>query len=157
MIFGLKFYFLQEKSKKTIKSLTLIFQGTRNGFNGQSYWKEINNKDNLLMIFQSKNDYIFGAYSPCKWVSNLNNYVQDDTLSSFIFSQTHNQICPLNQGPAFGSGHDFYIGVNFSDGYCKLGNSYEFDKYQNQSENPHLFGQIKPEIKECEIYQAQFI
>ncbi|CAD8177419.1 unnamed protein product [Paramecium octaurelia] len=160
------FYFLQEKSKKSIKSSTLIFQGTKNGLNGESFWKEVNNKDNLLMILQSKRDYIFGAYTPCKWVSNLY-YVQDDTLSSFIFSQTHSQIYPLaytknaiycnsNYGPTFGEGFDFYINGNFSDGYCKLGHSYQFDQYKNGTEDPHLFGQNKPEIKECEIYQIQF-
>ncbi|CAD8215267.1 unnamed protein product [Paramecium octaurelia] len=153
-----------------IKSSTLIFQGTKNGLNGESFWKEVNNKDNLLMIFQSKSDYIFGAYSPCKWVSNLNNYVQDDTLSSFIFSQTHNQVYPLKQdgkqyaiycnsgyGPTFGFGHDFYININFSDGYCRLGYSYQFDQHKNQSDDPHLYGQNKPEIKECDIYQIKFI
>ncbi|CAD8185151.1 unnamed protein product [Paramecium octaurelia] len=163
------FYVLQEKSKKSIKNSSLIFS-TKNGLNEQSFWKEVNNKDNLLMIFQSKSDYIFGAYSPCKWVNNLNTYVQDDTLSSFIFSQTHNQIYPLKQdrkqyaiysysgvGPTFGGGYDFWISGNFSDGYCKLGHSYQFDQYKNQSEDPHLFGQNKPEIKECEIYQISFI
>ncbi|CAD8185149.1 unnamed protein product [Paramecium octaurelia] len=163
------FYVLQEKSKKSIKNSSLIFS-TKNGLKVQSFWKEVNNKDNLLMIFQSKSDYIFGAYSPCKWVSNLNTYVQDDTLSSFIFSQTHNQIYPLKQdrkqyaiycksgyGPTFGGGSDFYINANFSDGYSNLGHSYQFDQYKNESEDPHLFGQNKPEIKECEIYQISFI
>ncbi|CAD8161699.1 unnamed protein product [Paramecium pentaurelia] len=49
------------------------------------------------MIFQSKSDQIFGTYSPCKWKSCNGKFVQDNTLSSFIFSQNHDQVYPLKQ------------------------------------------------------------
>ncbi|CAD8215561.1 unnamed protein product [Paramecium octaurelia] len=106
--------------------------------------------------FSIKSEYIFEVYSPCKWVSNLNNYGQYDSLQQFILSQTHNQIYSLKQdrryrasycNSTFGGGH----------GYCKLGDSYRFDQYQNQGEHPHLYGQNKSEIKECEIYEISFI
>ncbi|CAD8130682.1 unnamed protein product [Paramecium sonneborni] len=115
------------------------------------------------MIFQSQNGYIFGAYSPCQWQQNLRNYVQDDTLSSFLFSQTQDQIYPLIQdrkqyaiycnsgyGPTFGGGHDLHINANFKDGHQSLGHTYE-----NKSSN--LFGQDKPNISECEIFELKFI
>ncbi|CAD8169881.1 unnamed protein product [Paramecium pentaurelia] len=35
--------------------------------------------------------------SPCVWQHHPRNYVQDDQLSSFLFSQTHNQIYPLKK------------------------------------------------------------
>ncbi|CAD8184621.1 unnamed protein product [Paramecium octaurelia] len=163
------FLILREKTKKIMKQSVLIYQGTKDGLNIQQYWNKVNGKANLLMVFQSKSDYIFGAYSPCKWESNKNNYVEDNTLSSFIFSQTHNQVYPLKQdskqyaiychssyGPTFGGGTDIYIGRDFTEGHCKLGDSYEFNNYKNQSNDPYLFGQNKPEIKECEIYELQF-
>ncbi|CAD8207585.1 unnamed protein product [Paramecium pentaurelia] len=115
------------------------------------------------MVFKSKSDYIFGAYSPCKWESNSSNkYVEDNTLSSFIFSQTHDQVYPLKQdqkqyaiycfskyyGPVFGDGHDICISGNFTDGCSRLGHSYQFSQYKNQNDDPYLFGQKEPEIKE---------
>ncbi|CAD8116501.1 unnamed protein product [Paramecium primaurelia] len=115
------------------------------------------------MVFKSKSDYIFGAYSPCKWESTSSyKYVEDNTLSSFIFSQTHDQVYPLNQdqkqyaiycyskyyGPVFGQGCDIYINNNFTDGYSRLGHSYQFSQYKNLNDDPYLFGQNKPEIKE---------
>ncbi|CAD8214115.1 unnamed protein product [Paramecium octaurelia] len=124
------------------------------------------------MAFQSKSDYIFGAYSPCKWESDKG-HVKDNTLSSFIFSQTHDQVYPLKSsyqseaiychssyGPTFGSsycqfiksGHDIQISSNFTDGYSNLGHSYEFNQYKNGNGDPYLFGQNQPQIKECEIY-----
>ncbi|CAD8118077.1 unnamed protein product [Paramecium primaurelia] len=140
----------------------MIYQSTRDGLNNQQYWNKVNGKGNLLMVFKSKSDYIFGAYSPCKWESYGGKYVEDNTLSSFIFSQTHDQVYPLRQdqksnaihcnsnsyGPLFGGGFDIRIDSNFTDGYCKLGYSYQFSQYKNQSEDPYLFGQNKPEIKE---------
>ncbi|CAD8207583.1 unnamed protein product [Paramecium pentaurelia] len=166
------FYILQEKTKKVIKQSDLIYQGTRDGLNNQQYWNSVDGKGNLLMVFKSKCDYIFGAYSPCKWESNSSNkYVEDNTLSSFIFSQTHDQVYPLKQdqkqyaiycfskyyGPVFGDGHDICISGNFTDGCSRLGHSYQFSQYKNKNDDPYLFGQNKPEIKECEIYQLQFV
>ncbi|CAD8118081.1 unnamed protein product [Paramecium primaurelia] len=113
--------------------------------------------------------YIFGGYSPCQWQQNKNNYVQDDTLSSFLFSQTHDQIYPLKQdqkchaiycnsgyGPTFGGGHDIQITSDFKDGYSKLGHSYQWDKYENKY-STNLFGQDKPNISECEIFELKFV
>ncbi|CAD8153683.1 unnamed protein product [Paramecium pentaurelia] len=120
------------------------------------------------MIFQSQNGYIFGGYSSCQWQQNKS-YVQDDTLSSFLFSQTHDQIYPLKQdqkqyaiycssgsGPRFGCGHDIYIAADFKDGYSNLGHSYQWDKYEN-NQSTHLFGQDKPNISECEIFELKFV
>ncbi|CAD8130494.1 unnamed protein product [Paramecium sonneborni] len=88
------------------------------------------------MIFQSKSNCIFGAYSPCRWQSNKKVYIADDTLASFIFSQTHDKLYHLKQdqkqyaiypsinfGPTFGGGHDIEIKPDFSDGYSQLGHS----------------------------------
>ncbi|CAD8177437.1 unnamed protein product [Paramecium octaurelia] len=164
------FFILQEKSKKTIKESKLIYQGTKDGLNKDQFWIKCNGKCNLIMIFQSQSGHIFGGYSPCKWQQNLNNNVQDDTLSSFIFSQTHDQIYSLklenkqnaisswsSHGPRFGGGCDLAINSNdLQDGYSKLGHSYQWDKYQNSS-STHLFGQDKPQITECEIFELNFL
>ncbi|CAD8131361.1 unnamed protein product [Paramecium sonneborni] len=136
----------------------------------QIYWNKVNGKGNSLMVFKSKSDYIFGAYSPCKWESNKG-YVEDNTLSSFIFSQTHDQVYALmqdqkqnaiycdnsNYGSRFGGAPDIYICSDFTDGGSRLGYSYQFSQYKNQNVDPYLYGQVKPEIKECEIYELSFV
>ncbi|CAD8200159.1 unnamed protein product [Paramecium pentaurelia] len=160
---------LQQKVNKQIKNSILIYTGTKDGLNNQQYWSKVNGKGNLLMVFKSKSDHILGAYSPCIWESCCGKYVADNTLSSFIFSQTNDQVFPLmkdtkkyaifchsNYGPIFGNGYDMKIGGDFKDGYSKLGNSYQYS-CQNYGEfEPNLFGQKKPEIKECQIYELQF-
>ncbi|CAD8136762.1 unnamed protein product [Paramecium octaurelia] len=163
------FYILQEKTKKIMLQSVLIYQGTKDGLNNQQYWNKVNGKANLLMVFQSKSDYIFGAYSPSKWESCDGKWVEDNTLSSFIFSQTHDQVYPLKSdqkqyaiychsgiGPSFGYGHDFTIQGEFTNGGSRLGYSYQFNQYKGGNDDPYLFGQNKPEIKECEIYELQF-
>ncbi|CAD8095085.1 unnamed protein product [Paramecium primaurelia] len=104
------------------------------------------------MVFKSKSDYIFGAYSPCKWESCNGKYIEDNTLSSFIFSQTHDQVYPLKQdqkqyaiychssvGPRFGQGHDIQINSDFTDGNSRLGCLYQFNQYKNQNDDPYLY------------------
>ncbi|CAD8158093.1 unnamed protein product [Paramecium octaurelia] len=157
------FYLILEKRNKYVKNSTLIFKGTRDGLNAQYFWKAVNNKENLLMIFQSKSEYIFGAYSPCKWLLDQGD-VADPTYASFLFSQTHNLVypqkssaraiyCSSNYGPTFGEGSDIWICGDFTDSSSRIGYTFQFHQYQNGKNNPHLFGQIQPQIKECEIYE----
>ncbi|CAD8215521.1 unnamed protein product [Paramecium octaurelia] len=128
-------------------------------------------KSNLLIIFKSSSGYIFGGYSPCSWHQSKG-FVQDDTLSSFLFSQTHNQIYPLKQdkkqyaiwcgqsyGPCFGNNgngqHDIVVCDDFQRGYSLLGSAYLWDKYEDKRSS-HLYGQESPNLTECEIFELQF-
>ncbi|CAD8201954.1 unnamed protein product [Paramecium pentaurelia] len=154
--------------KMIINQAKLIFQGTKDGFNQNSFWNKINGKSNLLMIFKTKKDVVFGSYSPCKWESNINSYVEDITCSSFIFSYKDQQIylyplkeqrkkyaiyCSIGYGPTFGSGFDIQIGPNFQQGQCKLGQTYNVEQ---QNFNPNqFFGSQQPQIVECEIFELQ--
>ncbi|CAD8191491.1 unnamed protein product [Paramecium octaurelia] len=153
------FFILQEKSKKTIKESQLIYLGSRDGLNKDQFLNRCNAKCNLLVYFSLKVD-IFGGYSPYQWQQNPGDYVQVDTLSLFLFSQTHGQIYPLKQdskysiycnsgyGPTFGSGHEIIITSDFKGGYSNLGYAYQWDKYQNKN-STHLFGQDTPNITKC--------
>ncbi|CAD8076581.1 unnamed protein product [Paramecium primaurelia] len=161
---------IEDKAKKKIKNQYLIYCGTKDGLKGESFWKSVNGMSNLLMVFKSKSDHIFGGYSPCQWyVTPSNFYVADNTLSSFLFSQTHNKIYPLQSGkmanaiychksygPTFGGGHDLQVSSDFNGGYSNLGNTYQWDEYQNAQSN-HLFGQSTPQIVECEIIMLTFM
>ncbi|CAD8150598.1 unnamed protein product [Paramecium octaurelia] len=147
------FQILQEKTKKIIKQSVLIYQGSKDGLNNQLYWNKVNSKSNLLMVFQSKSDYIFGAYSLCRWEQNPTGYIEDNTLQSFIFSQTHDEVYPLKSDERqkaiyCNSGrHDLRIDSNFTDGYYKLGHQFQFNQYKNLSENPYYLDRISQKQK----------
>ncbi|CAD8126869.1 unnamed protein product [Paramecium sonneborni] len=161
---------ISSKLNKIILSLQQVYFSSSDGLNGQTFWNKINGKSNLLMIFKSKSGNIFGGFSPCQWQLNLNNYVQDNSLSSFLFSQTHDQIYPLKEAhkqyaiycnsthiPCFGYNGDLYIYQDLNQGHSTLGISYQWDQYQNLNpKSSHLYGQITPNIQECEIYQVIF-
>ncbi|CAD8128828.1 unnamed protein product [Paramecium sonneborni] len=157
---------IEEKSNIKIVCSFLIYLGTRDGLNNSKCWGKINGKSNLLIIFKSKSGNIFGGYSPCQWLEKQNGYVQDQTLSSFLFSQTHNQFYQLKEankahaiyrhqsyGPSFGNGYDIYIGSDFTSGSSSLGTAYQIDKYEIQDTTIHLFGQSTPNLEECEILE----
>ncbi|CAD8113900.1 unnamed protein product [Paramecium primaurelia] len=162
---------ISSKLNKQLINYQRIYLSTLDGLNGQSFWNKVNYQQNLLMIFKSKSGYIFGAFSPCNWISNCSGaYVQDNTLSSFIFSQTHDQIYPIKEGyqgnaiycnksygPTFGGGHDLYISTDFQSGGSNLGYSYQCDQYQISNTSTHLFGQSTPNIVECEILMLTFL
>ncbi|CAD8199933.1 unnamed protein product [Paramecium octaurelia] len=160
---------IQLKSDKIATSFQRIFLGSKDGLNASAFWGKVEGKSNLLIIFKTISGYIFGGFSPCQWLSDQNSYVKDDTLTSFLFSQTYDEVYPLkslyqskaiysgsNYGPTFGDGHDIYIDQDFQNGYSNLGYSYKWDKYQN-AKSSYLFGQSTPNIAECEIYQVIFV
>ncbi|CAD8125459.1 unnamed protein product [Paramecium sonneborni] len=165
------FEIIVQRSEKKLKSTELIYQGSRDGLSSDQFWYYIKGRSNLLMIFLSKSGCVFGGYSPCLWSPTFTGkYVQDDLLSSFLFSQTHDQIYPIkyNQrdkaiyckydcGPCFGGGYDIKISSDFQDGSCyHLGNTYKCEQYL-MNKKTHLFGQCKPQIIECEIFQINLL
>ncbi|CAD8202618.1 unnamed protein product [Paramecium octaurelia] len=162
---------IQSKTAKKLLQAQLIFSGTKENLNGNLFLTKVIGKSNLLFVFKSSSQNIFGAYTPCKWIKIDSNYqyIQDDQCSSFIFSQTQDQIYPLKQDQkqyalcchsgypiAFGGGHDISINSDFQTGYSKLGFSYKWDQYQDAS-STHLFGQDQPKIQECEVFEIKFI
>ncbi|CAD8184625.1 unnamed protein product [Paramecium octaurelia] len=125
------------------------------------------------MIFKSSSGFIFGGYTPCKHIKNDGGqYIADDTLISFIFSQTKNQIYHLKSdrkqyamwhqtkyGPVFGTqnDNDIRIDSNFQSGGSSLGSNYDCSHFEIENKSIHLFGQSTPNIVECEIYELQFV
>ncbi|CAD8130993.1 unnamed protein product [Paramecium sonneborni] len=156
-IFGFDYSLLYKKNQKKQQK------------NHNQFIKEAE-MDSMLIHFginvMERSEYIFGGYSPCQQQKNQG-YVQDDTLSSFLFSQTHSQIYPLKQdrkqcaiccqsfcGPTFGGGHDLLINSDFKSNCSNLGNSYECNQQGDKA--TYLSGQDKS-IKECEIFELKFL
>ena len=88
-------------------------------------------------------------------------------MKSFIFHYDKKEIynlknkgyaiyCSADYGPTFGGGHDFIISNDFNGGYSKLGYSYDTSKYTITDKTTHLFGDKKPQIKECKVYKIIF-
>ncbi|CAD8153613.1 unnamed protein product [Paramecium pentaurelia] len=162
------FSYIQEQSKKNVKSSQLVYKGSQDGLNSNSFWNCCKGKGYLLMIFKSLSGNVFGGYSPCVWQHHSGIYVQDDSLTSFLFSQKHDQIYPLiknrkqyaircnsSHGPKFGYAHDISIYSDFKSGYSKIGDTYQCNNYQDK-QSSYLFGQDKPNIIECEVYELIF-
>ncbi|CAK76407.1 unnamed protein product (macronuclear) [Paramecium tetraurelia] len=169
---------IKKKQQYEIKNAELIFQGTRDGLNANSFWKICNKKSNLLMVFKSSSQAIFGGYSPCQWIcEQLITHRSDPSYSTFLFSQDKNEIyeqrlgyengaicCRAQSGPIFGAGHDLYIDTDFADGYSKLGYTFLIPqqrmqnvwKFGNQENSTYLFGQLTPNIVECQIFEIIF-
>ncbi|CAD8080854.1 unnamed protein product [Paramecium primaurelia] len=149
---------------KTIKSTNLILNEQQQNLNHYLFWKCVQNKSNLLMIFKSQSGNIFGAYSPLQWVYE-DRKIDDRSKTTFLFSYTHKSTHKLiNQdtqysiyfekenGPCFNE--DLYIKRDFQDGYSKLGKAYS--RENSKDPNTHLFGQKTPNIIECRIFEIIF-
>ncbi|CAK89713.1 unnamed protein product (macronuclear) [Paramecium tetraurelia] len=149
---------------KKIQKTNLIFNEQQQNLNCYSFWKNVENKSNLLMIFKSNSGYIFGAYTPLKWVYENKRMVWDSSKLSFLFSYTHktihqksnNQTCAIKlqklYGPCFNQ--DLEIEGDFQKGSSNLGHAYKKQAEQNAS--THLFGQETPNIIKCQIFEIIF-
>ncbi|CAD8124026.1 unnamed protein product [Paramecium sonneborni] len=127
---------------------------------GNCFW-DFNNSKNRLMIFQSNNEGnpIFGYFS--------------SSWKEFIFSFNHNEIYPkkekkedlqkngliyleqniLQNNKNFSVGSfDLQINANLIDGQSLLGCDFQWDNFDAQKCSNYLFGEVKPNIKECEIF-----
>jgi hypothetical protein len=119
----------------------------------------------------SKNDSIFGGYTPLAW-SSSNGYLSDASLESFIFTikNPHNlpaQIFKQKQegqaiynggashGPTFGANHDLQVYDPFESttyNYSNLGKTYTNDTGIGGKEV--LTGEYSFGIKEIEIFEV---
>ncbi|CAD8095641.1 unnamed protein product [Paramecium sonneborni] len=175
-----------QNTKRSINKISLIYQGQKSDLNAESFWNQVDGKNNLLMVFQSQNEVVFGGYTPCYWIkSKKGEYINDETLTSFLFSQTNNKIYPIKQegksyaiycnnqqGPVFGgqsllrgsifsyfsNTSDMMISSDFQNGSSTIGIAYKNDCSQSKTDSETLlFGQQTPRIIMYEIFQVTFI
>jgi hypothetical protein len=124
------------------KKLQLLYRGSRDGFEAKAFHSRCDGHPNTVSLILSKNNCIFGGYTPLAWGSG-NGYVADPSLTSFIFTikNPHGlppQICKQKQqdsaiygsasyGPVFGNNHDLKVRNPFQGGnsnYSNLGSVY---------------------------------
>ena len=88
-----KFYKLIE-SREKINNIRLIYRSTKDGFNYLSIVNKVNNKSNLIFLYLTENNRIFGAFIKVK-LDNINlngsqKYYKDE--NAFSFSLNTNKI-----------------------------------------------------------------
>ncbi|CAD8189036.1 unnamed protein product [Paramecium pentaurelia] len=166
--------YIEQQSNKKIKNKYLIFSSKKSGLNSNTFFNSIIKKSNLLMIFKSQTQYIFGGYSPCQWLKCNGLYHPDETSTSFLFSQTLGEFYPLNstnknyaifmneQEIGFGY-QDMKINYQqqFQKGSSNLGYTYTIPANSTNIYSPVktnlLFGQAEPSIKDIEIIMLTFV
>ena len=111
------------------KKMKLLFRGTRDGMNVQSFHNKCDNNGETITLIQNDKGNIFGGYASIPWTSNSGSFFS--APGSFIFTLTniHNTnptkfksnnknmevIHNLGYGPLFGNG-DIYITRDFVNG-----------------------------------------
>ena len=127
---------IEEKTNKNIISFELIFKMSENGSNCKDFHKYCDNKGPTLTLIKTKNNRIFGGFTPLNW-NNSRGVIIDQYNQTFVFSLNlmkkfdminskkdaiHNQ---ENNGPFFGN-NDFSLyknmkkGIHVSNEYCNF-------------------------------------
>jgi hypothetical protein len=153
-------------SKFQDKRKTLLYRGSRDGFQSSSFHSRCDDKPFTITIIETTKGFIFGGYTPIAW-SNDGRYKCDDSLTSFIFTlkNGHNTIpmqFPLksdfkqyaicsytNYGPSFGGGRDFYVAFSSGD-YANFGHSY--NNTTGYEGTTFLAGEYNFMVKEIEVF-----
>ncbi|KAM3140423.1 hypothetical protein pb186bvf_007403 [Paramecium bursaria] len=159
---------IQTISKGKQIQIACIYDGQKVGIDVQQYYQKCDQQGNLLTVFRQKNGTVFGGYSPSKVDSKAQNYVADNSLSSFIYQYNKRQIfkqqhkeyalyCNAVYGPSYGGGFDLCV-QNNTNGYSNLGHTYNIDGFDIPTKKIHMFGgDEKPDIVDCYIFQIKFV
>ena len=155
---------LLQKKDLNNRKWSLLYRGSRDGFEASYFHSRCDGLPNTLTIVKSTNGNIFGGYTTIPWESikydKDNGYMYD--FCAFLFSLVNNENIPLifehtkepeyikgenivwgsvwpdsNSGPIFGGGHDLRIGDYSNTDYScgsKLGFTYTHRDFQSDSE-----------------------
>ena len=161
-----KFYKIFENDEM-INNMNLLYRSSRDGFNYLSIVNKINNKSNLIFLYLTGKDRIFGGFIQTKLENiNLNGsrkYYKDE--NAFVFSLNHNKkykiLVPQN-AIAFdstyfilignngnGNGFYYYQNVIYDKELINVTKIYEFSKNSELTEG---LGQLT----ELEIFETKF-
>ena len=155
---------IKQRIDKDNLRFKMIFRMTEDGYNSDDFHKCCDGKGPTLVLIKTKNNYIFGGFTPLQWdkTSGLNYDLSDQT---FIFSlntmKTFNMIDSVNrraihcsnEGPIFGN-MDFGLLKDMKIGESYANNSCNFLSNQNLELTMEKGQKTKFEIEECEIYEV---
>ena len=161
-----KFYKIFENDEM-INNMNLLYRSSRDGFNYLSIVNKINNKSNLIFLYLTGKDRIFGGFIQTKLENiNLNGsrkYYKDE--NAFVFSLNHNKkykiLVPQNAiafdstyfiligNNGHGEGFYYYQNVIYDKELINVTKIYEFSKNSELTEG---LGQLT----ELEIFETKF-
>ena len=147
--------------------MNLLYRSSRDGFNYLSIVNKINNKSNLIFLYLTGKDRIFGGFIQTKLENiNLNGsrkYYKDE--NAFVFSLNHNKkykiLVPQNAiafdstyyiligNNSKGNGFYYYQNVIYDKELINVTKIYEFSKNSELTEG---LGQLT----ELEIFETKF-
>ena len=168
---------IKEKMNKNIIKYELIYKMSENGSRPDDFHEFCDNKGPTLTIIETKNNYIFGGFTPLNWSTN-NKDSYDQSKRTFIFSlnlmkkyEMFNSkkraiFCDIDHGPSFGnnsfngyyysSNCDINLNTSFLKGkICAIqdSNFLENEKLELIGER----GKIEAfDTKEIEVFQIIF-
>jgi len=103
------------------KSFSLLWRGSRDGFDAETFHRLCNGKANTVTVIKNTNGFIFGGFTSIPW-SSSGNYEADSTAFLFSLTNPSNTLLKLKVkpgqnavshyslfGPTFGGGHDLYV------------------------------------------------
>jgi hypothetical protein len=164
---------LLKKKDLNGRKWSLLYQGSRDGFEASDFHSCCDNKPNTLTIVKSTSGNIFGGFTSVEWNS-ISQWQYDKT--AFIYSLVNKENRPLifehsssdknsiglnsNFGPVFGFGCDFAIydiSNTNTNSYSKLGKTYNHPEFPFDSEKAKTFlaGTHKFQVEEIEVLQMQ--
>jgi hypothetical protein len=156
---------------------TLLYRGTRDGFDSNDFHSRCDGRANTLTILKAKeSSYIFGGFTSVSWESSTDSKWKSDP-SAFIFSLTNKDnrsvkmkigpnrhdnaiYCSPEYGPTFGCGFDICIGNTANtamDSYSYLGTTYSHPQYLEGTNEAETFlaGSYSFKLVEIEVYQKE--
>jgi hypothetical protein len=160
-----------------LKNLTvaeLIYRASRDGFQASSFYSKCDNISNTVTIIKTTSNSVFGGFTSALWKSdhdygldahafifslrrsgNPNKERFNVTRPDFAIFSYYNAV-----GPAFGGGHDIYVGDNSNIngyGYSNFGSSYQLPTnltYATDEAQSYLAGSYSWQTSEIEVYQV---
>ena len=107
---------IQEKLKKKIKDIKLLYRASRDG-DGNQFHSKCDGKPNTVTFVKAKNGRKFGGFAEKEWNSK-NNWINDP--NAIVFSLDNNECYYYNNngymiygsssyGPSWGGGYDLYL------------------------------------------------
>jgi hypothetical protein len=148
----------------------LLYRASKNDFKAESFHQKCDGKFPLLMIFQSTDDKIFGAYVSQSFESTGG---FKEAPGSFLFSISQNAkmdlcknfqnaiYCHSFYGPTFGCGYDLFVpcGANKRECSSRLGYTYALPpntRVNSKEAGEFLAGKQKFLLKDYEVFHLDF-
>jgi hypothetical protein len=154
---------------------SLLYRGTRDGFEPSDFHSKCDGHPNTLTIFKAaESKFIFGGFTTVSWDSS-NGW--KSYPNAFIFSLTNKDNKPVKMkidldeheyaircypeyGPTFGGGHDICIANKANttmESYSDLGCTYKHPQYAYETDEAQSFlaGSYSFQLDEIEVYQKE--